>query len=100
VRQFLAQYDATGEVWVDAATFVIRRLSWSIVAREGGESWRFDAHFSDHDAAPEILPPSGAKPLPPPLMRAGWNVLSSFFPQAAPEERFLSSGSGDTLFLQ
>ncbi len=100
VRLFLAQYDVKGEVWIDASTFVIRRLQWSILPRESGESWRFDVRFSDHDDAPDILPPAEAKPLPPSLMNAGYNVLSSFFPHAASEERFFSSGSGITIFLQ
>ncbi|MEK7591546.1 MAG: hypothetical protein AAB489_05080 [Patescibacteria group bacterium] len=59
-EEMLAAYSADGEIWIDAETFHIQRLSWRIdPLDQTGKAYaiRFDVTFSDTNAALEISPP-------------------------------------------
>lgn len=65
----LANYEATGQVWIDAKTFYVHRLSWNIrtklyVQGHGGLSIVLTANLKDHDAAPAIVEPQDARLFP------------------------------------
>lgn len=65
-RSFLESFDATGELQIDAATFVIRRVSWDIVPQSVSDkdfTASITVEFTDHGNAPSITPPKGAEPL-------------------------------------
>lgn len=62
---FLETSDATGEVWIDASTFALRKLEWHIRPKEGeGNTMDISVTFSNHNAAQPIVPPEGATDLP------------------------------------
>lgn len=59
-EKMLSTYNAEGEIWIDAETFHIQRLSWridSLHQTEKAYSVHFDVTFSDINAAIEISPP-------------------------------------------
>ncbi len=63
VRDF-SRYSAAGQLWVDADSFHVQRVTWDIRGNENGsETLRADVivDFSAHDAAPAIAPPAAAK---------------------------------------
>jgi len=76
----LENLKASGELWVDADTFYLRRVSWDVesLEEENGMtvSGSFTVDLSDHNAAPPIIPPKDASPLSPQLF-FGSEVLSS-----------------------
>lgn len=60
----ISHYSATGQLWVDARTFLVHRVTWDIRRRdEGAETLRIDlaVDFSGHNDAPAITPPVSAK---------------------------------------
>ncbi len=62
---FVSSYDARGTVFIDAETFVIRKIDWTIEpasGRESADTTSFSIHLHDHDAPVEIAPPTDAKP--------------------------------------
>lgn len=58
--------DMKGSVWIDAETFRINKMTWNITSKKTDKVWalNFDITFSDHDNAPNVMPPAGAKELP------------------------------------
>jgi hypothetical protein len=66
----LESYDVGGEVWIDASSFVVRRLSWDFVPRSGAQAGavHFSVSVSAVDQAAPIVPPTGAKALVSPLL--------------------------------
>jgi len=74
VRVFLQGLDAKGELWIDAETFYVHSLSWTItpITLEDGRtvSGSFTVDLRDHNAAPPISPPAEAT-LFSPLMFLG-----------------------------
>ncbi len=60
----LSDFTATGQLWVDAETFDVHRITWDVRRNEaGGETMRleFAVDFTAHDSAPAITPPATAK---------------------------------------
>ena len=59
---------ATGEMWIDAETYALRRVLWTIESlqtAQGVLSGSFTAHLSEFDTAPIITPPADAQVLSP-----------------------------------
>ncbi len=59
-RTELAQYDATGELWIDAETFVLHRFSWTVSAKDRPSALRlhFIADLRNHNGAAPITVPA------------------------------------------
>jgi len=82
VMPLLSKIKANGELWVDAETFLLRRVSWEIEGiQEQGGGMIVDGSFSvtltDHNSAPPILSPKDAKVLTPNLLMGGAQSSSS-----------------------
>jgi hypothetical protein len=60
------EVELKGSAWIDAGTFQLNRLEWDADSKNAEKKWHltFDVTFSDHNAAPVIVPPSGAKEMP------------------------------------
>ncbi len=58
--------DGSGEVWIDADTFYLRRVRWSLkdAAKQDGFTAEIDAHLEHFNAAKQIELPLGAEPFP------------------------------------
>lgn len=69
VRASLADLQATGEIWIDAESFVVQRLHWDLLQKVTSTSQQFHTsftvNFSDHNNAPAIVPPTDAKEFTP-----------------------------------
>lgn len=78
MQVLLEGIDATGELWIDAESFLMHRLTWEITKKDGAASsmTRVSLTFRDHNAAPVIAPPKGATDFSPLLFLEG----SSPFP--------------------
>jgi hypothetical protein len=67
IRAQLAQYAAAGQLWIDARTFYVQRIRWTITSVPGAAS-PLTAHLSadlrDHDAAPAVQVPVDAMVFP------------------------------------
>lgn len=62
---FIASYEARGTIWIDAATSVIRRITWIIDSAPGSArpmDASFTLHLHKHNEPVEITPPTGAVP--------------------------------------
>ena len=60
----LSDYAAAGQLWVDAETFDVHRVTWDVLRSEAGaETMRLQlaVDFTAHDGAPAITPPASAK---------------------------------------
>ncbi len=66
-RRTLDRYDAQGELWIDADTFVVHRIAWTIVTREKPPATRiaFRLQLRKHDDAPGVTIPTQSQPLDP-----------------------------------
>lgn len=68
-EEMLAQVEATGELWIDAETFFVEKLVWDISALPFGAKGAADVAltvtFRNHNAAPNIEPPTEAQRLTP-----------------------------------
>lgn len=65
-ENFVSSYDARGTLLIDAETFVIRRIDWTIEpasGQEGADRTSFSIHLNGHDEPVEISPPADARPL-------------------------------------
>jgi hypothetical protein len=62
---FMESFRATGTVWIDASTSVIRRISWSFSAVPGlsDATGRFSLHLDRHGEPVEITIPAAHVPL-------------------------------------
>jgi hypothetical protein len=63
---FVSSYDARGTLLIDAETFVIRRIDWTIEPASGSEGLgrtSFAIRLREHDVPVEIAPPTDFKPL-------------------------------------
>ncbi|MSR86913.1 hypothetical protein EXS70_01950 [Candidatus Peribacteria bacterium] len=74
-RDDLAKYDATGELWIDAGTFLVRRLVWNVTSKQAAADTTpfrvmFSADLAMHNTAPSITIPSDARLVPPTLLRS------------------------------
>ena len=69
LRTSLKDVQGTGELWIDAETFFVQKLSWNIqsypLQTGGNTSLDFSVTFTDHNEAPEIIPPKDAKEFSP-----------------------------------
>ncbi|MFH1444784.1 MAG: hypothetical protein ABIG34_05380 [Candidatus Peregrinibacteria bacterium] len=64
----LVGLQATGEMWIDAESYVLRQALWTIEnfrMQQGMFSGSFSIHLSDFDSAPTVTPPVEAKPFAP-----------------------------------
>jgi hypothetical protein len=58
-RKEIAKYDAAGELWIDAESFVVHRIAWKIVSKEKPPVTSVDLQLDVHDhnsAKPVTLP--------------------------------------------
>lgn len=62
---FLSSYESEGVAYIDASTYVIRRIDWTFSAAPGQPDMEgsFSIRLRDHDAPVEITPPSDAASL-------------------------------------
>lgn len=74
---FLASFVATGTLWIDAETFVLRRITWNLENASGSPdmSGFFTLHFTDHDEPVEISPPADAVPFPEGMHSSSMQLL-------------------------
>jgi hypothetical protein len=79
VRSSLEDLDATGEIWIDAETFAVHRLRWDILQQvtDAGQQLggSFTVDFTDHNNAPDIVPPADAQEFSPFMFLDAPNVL-------------------------
>ncbi|NOS66793.1 MAG: hypothetical protein HOO67_00260 [Candidatus Peribacteraceae bacterium] len=64
-RRELQAYDARGELWIDAETFVVHRLEWTVTSKEQPAETllKLRMNLHSHDAAPPVTIPVDAQPL-------------------------------------
>ncbi len=64
IRQFLATFNAVGELWIDSETFYVHQLAWKITPSDASTTTPytlgFTANLHDHGNAPPIVPPADA----------------------------------------
>lgn len=68
LAQSIAGLAATGEMWIDAQTFFLKKVTWEIQefnTDQGMLSGSFTLQLSDFDSAPSVAPPADAKPFSP-----------------------------------
>lgn len=68
VAQSIADFSATGEMWIDAQQFTLRRVRWDIAKfrmEESDLSGTFNITLSAFNSAPAITVPTDARPLSP-----------------------------------
>ncbi|MDA1208418.1 MAG: hypothetical protein O2904_00090 [bacterium] len=65
----LAGIDAKGQIWIDAESFLIRKLQWTVTVpmKTGAQSLftSVTVDIFDHNNAPDVVPPADAKPFIP-----------------------------------
>lgn len=62
-KAFLDTYDAKGTIWIDADSFLIRRISWTFNGVQSDVSASFSLHLKNHDEPVTIVPPTDSMPL-------------------------------------
>jgi hypothetical protein len=64
-RADLLRYDAKGELWIDAESFVLHRLKWMITTKNDPDGLRLsiDVELRDHGQPVTIAPPETSKVL-------------------------------------
>lgn len=62
-RTELQQYDVNGELWIDAESFLLHRLRWTVDSRPPALHIEFGADLRKHNAAAGVVIPSAAEPL-------------------------------------
>ena len=69
-RAELAQYNANGELWIDAETFVLHKLSWTVTSKETPPAMhlQFTVGLGKHNQAGPIAIPTKATPFQPELL--------------------------------
>lgn len=76
--------DATGELIIDAETYFVREIRWDIhrAVLADGRTAQGNISFvlSDHNAAPQIVPPTGATPLALPNLIPGSTATGDTLP--------------------
>ena len=69
VKEDLSGITASGELWIDAETFYMRKISWNVqqipIKGGGTASASVTITFRNHNAAPALEPPFEAKPFTP-----------------------------------
>lgn len=68
LSQSLAGLQATGDMWIDAQSYLLKKVTWDIQRLETGLgllSGSFTIVLSDFDAAPTVSPPTDAQPFSP-----------------------------------
>lgn len=64
LNRLLVDTQLTGQLWIDAETFEMLRVSWGATPRtENGYEGSLTVELRDHNAAPPIVPPEGAQSL-------------------------------------
>jgi len=74
-QRTLERLKADGELWVDAETFFLQRVTWDVESLEEEDgmiiSGSFFVNLSDHNAVPPIVPPKDAQILSPQMLFGG-----------------------------
>lgn len=69
VESALQNAEATGQIWIDAHNFFLHKLTWEVrslaYATNGTLDLDLTVTFRNHNAAPRIEPPTGAKMFSP-----------------------------------
>jgi hypothetical protein len=93
---FIEASDAKGEVWIDAETYVIHQLQWTIRSKaDTAESMSLDlkVDFSNHNRSEPILPPENAKELegmmPPAMLPDGMGSSDPSLETLTPDQKDL-----------
>lgn len=65
---FLQSYNATGTMWIDAQTYVIREITWNFVGGDNasGTEASLNVQLRGHNEPVEIVPPADAVPFEEP----------------------------------
>lgn len=65
VRADIGRYTATGEMWIDAETFVVHALSWTVLSKDDPRTLTLTlrADLRNHNVAGPVAAPDDAKPL-------------------------------------
>lgn len=64
----IADLQATGELWIDEQSYVLRKVMWDVQQLKTGQgrvSGSFTVELSEFDSAPPVSPPSDSKPFSP-----------------------------------
>ena len=74
---FISSYDVKGTIWIDAATDVIRRITWNIESMGEGPrvNASFSLHLTKHNEPVTITPPADAVPMADALPSASLPAL-------------------------
>jgi hypothetical protein len=91
VREALASTTIEGELSIDAETFFVRRLLWTITRKgteeqPGNLALSFTLTFSNHNKAPEIAPPENAEIFSPLLFLGTSPALPSLDQLPVPQQ--------------
>jgi hypothetical protein len=61
---FFDAYTVTGEIWIDATTFYIHELTWTVEPKESGVRAHIQMELKNHDVPSAITPPTDIQPFP------------------------------------
>lgn len=79
---------ATGQLWIDAETFLLRRIEWDVSVKTGETDFlnvSLQVHLFDHGQAPAITLPDGAKMFVPSVTLRNPNLVSPLEDQRGSE---------------
>ena len=90
--QLLKNMEAKGNVWIDAQTFLLRRVEWTIKTKapEPPLTITFNMDITDHNTDIKISPPDSSIPLP----SSSFLLLPELLRESAQVD---TSASGDTI---
>jgi len=82
MQSVLQNFDAEGELWIDAEHFYLHRIEWKILPALGQDPAAFSLLFTidlrDHGNAPPVSPPADAEPFSPAAFPWNAPVFPSF----------------------
>jgi len=66
ISETLPTIDMTGELWIDAQTYVIRKAEWSVRSSDANNPLEaaIELNVTDHNAGATVTPPAQAMPVP------------------------------------
>ncbi len=81
LREKLKGLTATGELWIDAETFFVHRLTWDVRKEDAGDGdgfqLQFTANLREFNAAPLITPPKEFEMFSPFIFLGGSQVMDA-----------------------